>query len=88
MPKHVIKKDGRKEQFIKEKIIVSVVKTGAPIEVARKIADDIEKQSEQSIKTIWIMNHVIKKLELHNPELPKIWYNYDKNIKRLRKYSF
>ncbi|GAG54280.1 unnamed protein product, partial [marine sediment metagenome] len=34
MPKTVIKKDGRKEPFIKEKIVVSAVKSGASVEVA------------------------------------------------------
>jgi len=86
MPKLVIKKDGRKEQFIKEKIIVSAVKTGAPVEVARKIADEIEKNPDESIKTTWIKKHLLGKLELHNPDLLKKWYNYDKNVKRIHKY--
>jgi len=86
MPKIVIKKDGRKEPFIKEKIIVSAVKTGAPLDVARKIAKEIENRSEESVKTIWIKKHVLGKLELHNPDLPKKWYNYDKNVKRIHKY--
>ena len=71
MPKHVIKKDGRKQLFIKEKIVVSAVKTGAPVEVARKIADEIEKHPEESIKTIWIRKHLLGKLKLHNPDWPK-----------------
>ena len=87
MPKKVIKKDGKIEPFIKEKIIVSVVKTGAPAHIARKIADDVEKHPDESVKTIWIRNHVLGKLELYNPDLPKKWYNYDKNIKRLHKYG-
>ena len=43
MPKTVIKKDGKKESFIKEKIVVSTVKSGAPLHVARNIAEKIEK---------------------------------------------
>ena len=78
MAKNVIKKDGRKEPFIKEKIIVSAVKTGAPVEIARKIADEIENHPDESIKTIWIRKHLLGKLELHNPDLPKRWLNYDK----------
>jgi transcriptional regulator NrdR family protein len=87
MPKNVIKKDGRTEPFIKEKIVVSAVKTGAPNHIARKIADSIEKNPAESVKTIWIRKHVLSELELHNPDLPKKWYNYDKNIKRLHKYG-
>ena len=86
MSKIVIKKDGRKEPFIKEKIVVSAFKAGASADIARKIADDIEKQSEESVKTIWIRKQVLNKLELHNPDLIKKWYNYDKNVKRIHKY--
>ena len=50
MPKTVIKKNGKKEPFLKEKIIVSAVKAGAPVEIARKIADQIEEHHEESIK--------------------------------------
>ncbi len=56
MPKTVIKRDGKKEPFIKEKIVVSTVKTGAPVDIARGIADKIEKHPEENIKTAWIKN--------------------------------
>jgi len=87
VPKRVIKKDGRKEPFIKEKIVVSAVKAGAPAEIARKIADKIEQHPKEDIRTSWIRKHVLDELELHNPDWPKRWYNYDKNIKRLHKYG-
>lgn len=38
MPKYVIKKDGRKEEFIPEKIVVSAIKSGASVNKAREIA--------------------------------------------------
>jgi len=85
MPINVIKKNGRIEPFIKEKIVVSAVKTGASADIARKIAEEVEKHPEDSVKTIWIRNHILSKLELHNPDWPKKWFNYDKNIKRLHK---
>jgi len=85
MPKTVIKKNGKKEPFIKEKIIVSAVKAGAPVEIARKIADKIEGHSEESIKTIWVRKKVLDELEYHNPDWPKRWLSFDKNVKRLRK---
>jgi transcriptional regulator NrdR family protein len=85
MPKTVIKKNGKKEPFIKEKIIVSAVKVGAPVAIARKIADKIEEHPEESIKTIWVRKKVLDELEYHNPDWPKRWLSYDKNVKRLRK---
>jgi transcriptional regulator NrdR family protein len=88
MPKTVIKKDGRKEPFIKEKIVVSAVKTGAPTEIARGIAEKIEKHPKVEISTIWIRKQVLDGLKLHNPGLPKRWYNYDKNVKRLHIHGY
>lgn len=85
MPKKVIKKDGRTEPFIKEKIVVSALKTGANIELARKIADNIEKHLKEDIRSSLIRQNVLEELKLHNPDWPKRWYNYDKNIKRLHK---
>ena len=65
MPKTVIKKNGRKEPFVKEKIIVSVVKTGASTDIARGIADKIGKHPIVEIKTIWIRKQVLDELKLH-----------------------
>ena len=45
MSQRVIKKDGRKEDFIQEKIVVSALKTGASVDVARTIADKIQKET-------------------------------------------
>ena len=87
MPKTVIKKDGRKEPFIKEKIVTSAVKTGAPVEIARKIADKIKEHPEESIETQWVRKQVLDELKYHNPDWPKRWLNFDKNIKRLQKYK-
>jgi transcriptional regulator NrdR family protein len=88
MPKTVIKKDGRKEPFVKEKIVVSAVKTGAPTEIARGIADKIEKHPKVEIKTIWIRKQILDELKLHSPDWPKRRYNYDKNVKGLYKYGY
>ena len=88
MPKTVIKKDGKKETFIKEKIVVSTIKAGAPVEVAREIADKIEKRPKDEIKTNEINKSVLDELTLHNPDWPKRWLNYDKNIKRLHRYKY
>ena len=87
MPKIVIKKDGRREPFIREKIVVSVVKSGAPVEIARKIADKIERHPDETIKTQWVRKQVLDELSYHNPDWPKRWYSFDKNIKRLRRFK-
>ena len=47
----VKKRDGRKEPFVTEKIVVSAIKSGAPVEVARAVALDIEKNATDGIAT-------------------------------------
>lgn len=86
MPKTVVKKDGRTEPFIKEKIVVSAVKAGAPVETARDIADKIEKHPKETIETKWVRKKVSDELKLHNPDWPKYFLSYDKGIKRIYKY--
>lgn len=88
MPKTVIKRDGKKEGFVKEKIVVSTVKSGAPLHVARNIADKIEKHHEEEVKSSDIRKSILDELILHNPELPKRWLSYDKNVKRLYKHMY
>jgi transcriptional regulator NrdR family protein len=86
MPKVVVKRDGRKEPFVKEKIVVSVVKTGAPVKIAREIADTIDKNTREEVRTQWVRKQVLDTLECRNPDWPKRWYSYDKNVKRLHKH--
>jgi len=88
MPEIVIKRDGKKEGFIKEKIIVSTVKSGAPLQLARNIADKIEKHPKEEIKTSEIRKSVLDELKLHNPDIPKRWLSYDKSVKRLYKHMY
>ena len=88
MSKTVIKKDGRKEDFIKEKIVVSALKTGAPADVARTIADKIQKEPNKDITTSDIRESVLHELHKHNPEWSKRWISYDKGIKRLYKHMY
>jgi len=88
MSKTVIKKDGRKEDFIKEKIVVSALKTGAPADVARTIADKIQKETNKDITTSDIRESVLQELHKHNPEWSKRWISYDKGIKRLYKHMY
>jgi len=85
--KNVIKKNGEKEPFIKEKIVVSTVKAGAPVNIARDIAKQVEEQSEDELKTKWIRQYVLNKLKYHNSEWHDNWINYDEGIKRLKKYQ-
>jgi transcriptional repressor NrdR len=88
MPRVVVKRDGRREEFIKEKIVTSAVKTGASVDLARKVADKIEKQPKDEIRTSEIRKSVLDELKLHNPDWPKRWLDYDKAVKRLYKHMY
>ena len=83
MPKKVLKKDGREEEFIPEKIIVSAVKGGAPPELARNIARYIEESEQQTIESKEIRERVLEKLRASNPIYEHNWRAHDKATKRL-----
>ncbi len=88
MSQRVIKKDGRKEDFIQEKIVVSALKTGASVDVARTIADKIKKGTNKEISTSEIRESVLHELHKYNPEWSRRWISYDKGVKRLYKHMY
>jgi len=82
----VIKRDGRREEFIPEKIVVSCIKAGATSDAARKIAKIIEARllesgaREVSAKDLTRM--VLELLKKENEEWFKNWIIFDKAVKR------
>ena len=48
MAKRVTKRSGETEPFIREKIVVSCLKSGAPLSLAREIADMVEASQMRS----------------------------------------
>ncbi|MHA1506739.1 MAG: ATP cone domain-containing protein [Candidatus Asgardarchaeia archaeon] len=82
MVKFVIKRDGRKEDFIPEKVVVSCVKSGADVEFAREISREIEKIDKEEISSKEIKEIVFKKFEEKNPEWKENWILYDKAVKK------
>ncbi|MCD6513252.1 MAG: ATPase [Thermoplasmata archaeon] len=86
MPEIVVKKDGRKEAFIPEKIVVSAVKSGATPEKAREIAEKVKRIDKHEIETKEIREVVLSELKKANPVWHERWLNYDKSVKRLYKH--
>jgi len=82
----VIKRDGREEDFIPEKVVVSCLKAGATPEVARRIAKIIEgrildKRLEKITAkelTAWIL----QLLKRENEEWYRNWIIFDRAVKR------
>jgi transcriptional repressor NrdR len=78
----VKKRDGRKEPFIPEKIIVSAMKTGATPDAARMIANEIGRTAHDGITTLEIMEKVRSMLKSKNPEWERNWLVYDTAVKK------
>jgi transcriptional repressor NrdR len=78
----VKKRDGRKEQFVPEKIVVSMIKTGAPADYARTIAKDIERSASDGITTLEIRTKALGMLKAKNPEWERNWIVYDIAVKK------
>ncbi len=78
----VIKRDGRTEEFIPEKIIVSIVKVGAPVDLARQIAKDIQSKVKDKISTAEIRRIVLEDLRKSKPLFEQDWLIYERVVKK------
>jgi transcriptional regulator NrdR family protein len=78
----VEKRDGRKEPFVAEKIVVSAIKSGAPPNVARTIASEIEKKATDGITTKELKKRVLGILKAKNPEWERNWILFDTAVKK------
>ena len=76
------KRDGRKEQFVPEKIIVSAIKSGASPDYVRTIAQDIERSTKDGATTQEIKVKVLSMLKSKNPEWERNWVVYDTAVKK------
>jgi transcriptional regulator NrdR family protein len=84
----VVKRSGSKEEFILEKIVVSCLKAGATLEVARKIAKIVEaKLLEQDVKEVSakdLTKMILELLEKENEEWYRNWIVFDRAVKKRR----
>ncbi len=88
MPIVVVKRDGREEEFASEKIVVSCLKSGATLEVARKIAKIIEgRLLERGINRVTakeLTRMILELLKRENEEWYRNWIIFDRAVKRRR----
>jgi len=78
----VRKRNGRTEDFIREKVVVSCVKAGAPVETAREIAKKVEGKVHENMSTEDIRKVCLQALREKNPDWEKRWQAYDKATKK------
>lgn len=83
---HVIKRDGSREEFVFEKIVVSCMKAGATVEAARKIAKIIEgrllDQGAKEVTAKELTRMVLELLKRENEEWYRNWIVFDAAVKR------
>ncbi len=77
----VVKVDGRTEDFDKEKIVKACVNAGAPEDIARQIADEVEAKAKDGIPTTEIRRMVLIRLREKCPEAAESWEFYDRIVK-------
>ncbi|QOJ78680.1 ATPase [Infirmifilum lucidum] len=82
----VIKRDGSREEFAVEKIVVSCLKAGAPLDAARRIGKIVEgdllKRKVTEITTKELMKEVLALLKEENEEWYRNWIIFDRAVKR------
>ncbi len=82
----VVKRDGRREPFVPEKLVVSAMKAGAPPEVARKIALIVTARVlEQNLKEVTakdLTRWMLELLRKENEEWYRNWIIFDRAVKR------
>jgi hypothetical protein len=82
MVKTVTKKSGKTEPFIKEKIVVACVKSGAPVSLAREIAAQIEADPSELLETKAIRSRTLEELGKADKAYPEKWRRYDRTLGR------
>ncbi len=85
---YVVKRDGSKEEFVFEKIVVSCMKAGATVDAARKIAKIVEgRLLDQGVKEVSakdLTRMVLELLRRENEEWYRNWIVFDVAVKRRR----
>jgi transcriptional regulator NrdR family protein len=86
MPETVIKRGGRKEPFVPEKIVAAAVKAGATADMARNIADNIAAIDKTEIRSDEIREIILHELKSAAPHIHEKWLAYESGPKRLYRH--
>lgn len=85
----VKKRDGKLEDFIIEKIVVSLLRSGADIHTARRIAyivlGKILERNKKEISTKELTNQILKLLKKEDKNAYKNWIIFNKYLKKKKK---
>ena len=78
------KRNGAMEEFMPEKTVVSLVRSGVGLSQARQEAKQIESQVAKLGTSEAIRNQVLKDLKGEYPRLAQDWQTYDRIVKHRR----
>jgi len=82
----IIKRDGSEEDIIYEKIVVSVLKTGASVDIARKIAcmviGKLYIENKEKVSAKELTSLILSFLKKENEEWYRNWIIFDKVVKK------
>lgn len=76
----VKRSNGNEEEFVREKIVVAVVKSGGSLELARGIAQEVEStlSGSDSATTDQIRTEVLNRLKERDAKTYDSWIAFDK----------
>jgi len=77
---NVEKRNGKKEQFQRVKIVVSIRKAGADEETAREISEQIERRLKEGMKTRDIRKEITRLLQKRNRKAAGAYMMYKKQM--------
>jgi transcriptional regulator NrdR family protein len=82
----VQRKEGGEEDFVREKIVVAIIKAGGSIETARGIAREVEAALSNSpmVTTAQIRTEVLNRLRTRDSRAYDSWMAYDARNSRTR----
>jgi len=81
---NVKRRDGSEEEFIREKIVVAIVKAGGRSDTARAIASEIENAfaNRTSVTSEEIRKEVLSRLQQRDMNTYNSWLEYERSNKR------
>jgi len=75
----ILKKDGSKEKFDKEKIKRACLNAGTAPDVAETVANEVEKLAYEGMATEEIRILILSRLRKVDPPCVAKWLDYEKN---------
>ncbi len=84
MVRVVIKRDGREEPFMFEKLVVSLLKCGVPLEEARRIARKVECKfmDVEKVSAKDLTREMLMELKRVNEQWYRNWILFDRAVKK------